>query len=111
MSFSSVAYRQLSDGNPNGTVLGRSGDLIGFYGVTTPVPLSSGATSVVVMVCTGNALTAQSASTGGQGFSTAAQFAAYMSTVIQMQTDIQALTTNLNAIHVVMSSMGFYRGS
>ena len=35
---SSNAVRQLSDGNSQGTVLGRSStDLIGFYGVTTPV--------------------------------------------------------------------------
>ena len=33
---SSVAQRQLSDGNTVGTVLGQSStDLIGFYGVTT----------------------------------------------------------------------------
>lgn len=35
---SSNAVRQLSDGNSQGTVLGQSAtDLIGFYGVTTPV--------------------------------------------------------------------------
>lgn len=35
---SSNAVRQLSDGNSQGTVLGTgSTDLIGFYGVTTPV--------------------------------------------------------------------------
>ena len=35
---SSNAQRQLSDGNSQGTVLGQStSDLIGFYGVTTPV--------------------------------------------------------------------------
>jgi hypothetical protein len=35
---SSNAVRQLSDGNSQGTVLGKSStDTIGFYGVTTPV--------------------------------------------------------------------------
>jgi hypothetical protein len=33
-----MAIKQLSDGNPLGTVLGQSStDLIGFYGVATPV--------------------------------------------------------------------------
>ena len=38
---SSNAVRQLSDGNSLGTVFGQSAtDLIGFYGVTTPVAKS-----------------------------------------------------------------------
>lgn len=38
---SSNAVRQLSDGNSQGTVLGQSSsDLIGFYGVSTPVAKS-----------------------------------------------------------------------
>ena len=51
MTISSIAIRQLSDGNSQGNVLGQSAsDLIGFYGVTTAVArqvvggsLSSGA--------------------------------------------------------------------
>ncbi len=38
MTISSVAQRQLSDGNSQGNVLGQSAtDLIGFYGVTSCV--------------------------------------------------------------------------
>ena len=38
MPVTSTAFRQLSDGNAVGTVLGTgSSDLIGFYGVTTAV--------------------------------------------------------------------------
>ena len=38
---SSNAARQLSDGNSQGTILGQSSaDLIGFYGVSTPVAKS-----------------------------------------------------------------------
>ncbi len=38
MATSSVAARQLSDGNSQGTILGKtSSDTIGFYGVTTAV--------------------------------------------------------------------------
>lgn len=33
-----MAIKQLSDGNPSGTLLGQSStDLIGFYGKTTPI--------------------------------------------------------------------------
>lgn len=42
MATSSVAVRQLSDGNSVGTVLGvSSADVIGFYGVTSGVAKSA----------------------------------------------------------------------
>ena len=41
MPVTSTAFRQLSDGNSVGTILGiSSSDLIGFYGVTTAVAKS-----------------------------------------------------------------------
>ena len=58
MPVTSTAFRQLSDGNAVGTILGIStSDLIGFYGVTTAVArrsvggesLSSGAAASTVI--------------------------------------------------------------
>jgi len=88
---SSNAVRQLSDGNSQGTVLGKSAtDLIGFYGVTTPVArtvYASTAATITLLAVTG--------STAGVGFSTASMFGAYTSTVVNMQSDLASLRTAL----------------
>ena len=88
---SSNAARQLSDGNSQGTVFGQSAtDLIGFYGVTTPVAQTvyqSTAASISLVSVTG--------STAGVGFSTASMFGAYTSTVVNLQSDVAALRTAL----------------
>ena len=109
-TWSTVAARQLSDGNPQGTVLGRSStDAIGFYG-QAPVVQPVGATSVVSSVAN-STLAAQAASSGGFGFSTAADFGSYMSTVVQLQTDVAALFANVNAFQKAFTSTGLTRGS
>ena len=87
---SSNAVRQLSDGNSQGTVLGQSAtDLIAFYGAT---PL---ARAVMATTAASVTLAAQTASTAGQGFSTVAMFGAFMSTVVNMQSDLASLRTQL----------------
>lgn len=94
---SSNAVRQLSDGNSQGTVLGQgSTDLIGFYGVTTPVARSVMATTAAAVT-----LVAVTGSTAGQGFSTVALFGAYMSTVVNMQSDLASLRSQLAALGLV----------
>ena len=54
MAITSAAIRQLSDGNSQGTVLGRnSSDCIGFYGATTAArPVISGIVSTAAALST-----------------------------------------------------------
>lgn len=95
---SSNAVRQLSDGNSQGTVLGQSAtDLIGFYGVTTPVART-------VMATTAATITLQTigaGSTAGVGFSSVSMFGAYVSTIANMQSDLASLRTQLANLGLV----------
>lgn len=88
---SSNAVRQLSDGNSQGTVLGQSSsDPIGFYGVAAPVTRTTMQTSAANI-----SLLSVVGSTSGIGFSTVSMFGAYTSTVVNMQSDLAALRTQL----------------
>lgn len=109
---SSNAVRQLSDGSNQGTVLGRSSlDLIAFYG-GIPVQQPSGATSVVPITASTLSFSAtQTASTGGVGFSTAALFTAFVSTIVFLQADVIALQANINALNAAISSTGLTAGA
>ena len=54
---SSTAFRQLSDGNTVGTIMGKSAtDLIGFYGVTTAVAQQAGTSSFATLSQSSGAL-------------------------------------------------------
>ena len=86
-SATDVEY--VGTGNSGGTVLGHSStELIGFYGVATPVARRSGATqSTVAMTLT----------TGGVGFVTTAQ--------------AQAIYDQLNEIRATLTAVGLWAGS
>lgn len=107
----SNAVRQLSDGSSQGTVLGRSAaDPIAFYGAT-PQGQPSGATSNVPITASTLTLSAvQTGSTQGVGFSTAALFTAFVSTIVFLRADVLALQASVNALHQAMSSSGFTAG-
>ncbi len=95
---SSNAVRQLSDGNSQGTVLGQSAtDLIGFYGVTTPVARTVMATTAATVTLTDPGV----GSSNGVGFSTVAQFGAHVSTIRLMQADLASLRTQLANLGLV----------
>ncbi len=84
MATSSVAQRQLSDGNSQGNVLGQSStDLIGFYGVTSAVPRVAVVGST--LSAQAGALTTAAQSAGGPvttwGFQTSTQVAMVISTM------------------------------
>lgn len=88
MATTSAAVRQLSDGNSQGTVLGRStADLIGFYGTTTGVAqqtITSTATALAI-------IPTQTASSAGFGASTAAIMTSTFALVSALQADIITL--------------------
>jgi UDP-N-acetyl-D-mannosaminuronic acid transferase (WecB/TagA/CpsF family) len=80
-----MPVKQLSDGNPDGTVLGQSStDLIGFYGLTTPVVRRAGAAQAAVA-------TTASTSTTPFGYTTQAQADAIVTLVNEMRATILAL--------------------
>lgn len=95
---SSNAVRQLSDGNSQGTVLGQSAtDLIGFYGVSTPVARAVMATTAATVTLTDPGV----GSSNGVGFSTVAQFGAHVSTIRLVQADLASLRTQLANLGIV----------
>jgi hypothetical protein len=104
--------RELSNQNSQGTRLGTtSTDIIGFYGAT-PVARLTGATSNISSVSSSYAgFSTQTASTAGEGFSTAAMFASTVAAIDHLKADVIAISNNLNAMHAAMSTMGFYAGS
>lgn len=95
---SSNAVRQLSDGNSQGTVLGRnSSDLIGFYGVAAPVARTVMGTTAATITLQGIG----AGSTGGVGFTSLSMFGAYVSTIANMQADLASLRTQLANLGLV----------
>lgn len=95
---SSNAVKQLSDGNSQGTVLGQSSsDLIGFYGVTTPVAQAVMATTAVAITLQGIG----AGSTGGVGFTSLSMYGAYVSTIANLQSDVSSLRTQLANLGLV----------
>jgi hypothetical protein len=76
MAVTSTAFRQLSDGNSVGTILGiSSSDLIGFYGVTTPVA-KSGTNFATLSSSTGPLVSSIAMALGALGLITCTSVAA-----------------------------------
>jgi len=96
-----MALKQLSDGGPNGTVLGQSiTDLVSFYGVT---PIAQPAAAAQAAITDGSTGTANP-TTG-----VAALTATYNSTLI-----INALATIIaqtNAMRTVLVNLGLMKGA
>ena len=98
MATTSAAARQLSDLNSQGTILGRnSTDLISFYGAT-PVVRQTTATTAASL---GFPATAQTASSGGFGASTAAVMTSTLALVSALQTDVATLYSSLKSYGLV----------
>jgi hypothetical protein len=93
MATTSAVTRQLSDGNSQGTVLGRSStDLIGFYGAD-PGVVRAVVTSTAVAL---TAIPTQTASGGGFGASTAAIMTSTIAMVTALRADFDTLYTALH---------------
>lgn len=110
MPVSSIAVRQLSDGNSQGTVMGRTPtDLIGFYGAT---PVVRNTTSSGVMVTTfGAAIPAQTAiSTTPFSASTAAIMASTIAAVSALQVDMAEFQRITNNIRTTLVNAGLLDG-
>ena len=82
MSVSSVAVRQLSDQNSQGTVLGSLTDKIGFYGMASTgitVPVTTFIGGNYTTTCTIPAISATTASVTTWGFASSTQANALVS--------------------------------
>jgi glycogen synthase len=92
---SSNAVRQLSDGNSQGTRLGRSAsDLISFYGAT-PIARLAGGLALTTITASSVLATATSPSTGGGAtFTTAAGGLGF---IFSSQAQANAIVTGINA--------------
>jgi hypothetical protein len=94
-----MPIKQLSDGNPDGTVLGQSvSDLISFYGVT-PVDQPASANQA--------AFTATAVTT----LSAAATTTLTKTRVNQIVNDLVELTTKYAALRLALVSTGIMKGS
>jgi hypothetical protein len=98
MATTSAAVRQLSDGNSQGTVLGRSStDKIGFYGVTSGVARQVATSTAVALAALGS----QTASGGGFGASSAAIMTSTFALVNALRDDVSAMYSALKAYGIV----------
>jgi hypothetical protein len=94
--------KQLSDSNPDGTVLGQSTtDLIGFYGLATPIVQPSGATQ--------GAITDSSGGTANTATGVAALTGTYNSTILANA--IATLAAQGNAMRSALVALGLIKGS
>ena len=97
-----MAARQLSDATPDGTLLGQSStDLIGFYGLATPIARPAGAAQALVVDSSGG--TANTAT----GIATIT--ATYNSTIIA--NGLATLAAQTNALRNALTSLGLIKGS
>jgi uncharacterized protein YgiB involved in biofilm formation len=98
MATTSAVTRQLSDGNSQGTVLGRNtSDLIGFYGVDPGVSQQTATSTAVALAALGS----QTASGGGFGASSAAIMTSTFALVNALRDDVSAMYSALKALNIV----------
>lgn len=104
-----ATIRQLSDGGPDGTVLGQStSDLVGFYGVTPVARSSTVATAIDTTAITPAFTTTV---TGTFGFVTSAQGTAVLAAVASLVTNQAAIAATLNTIRTQLVNVGLLKGS
>lgn len=79
-----MSIKQLSDGGPDGTVMGQSAtDLLGFYGNASPVAQRTGAGMT--------ALTVTYTASNGFGFTTSAAMERVLDTIAEIQATLTGL--------------------
>lgn len=97
-----MAVKQLSDGNVDGVCLGKSTtDLVGFYGLATPIAQPSmTATAVTAIVTT----TFSEAKTGMWAFASSTVAQSFKTRVNQLIVDLAAVEAKLEALNLVAVS-------
>lgn len=97
-----MAIKQLSDGNPDGTVLGQgTNDLIGFYGNATPVARRANANQGAITDSTGGAASLTFAAIAAGGAYAQADLVAIKNALAQIALSLNEWRTvllNLNLI-------------
>lgn len=96
-----ATYKQLSDGNPDGTILGQSAsDLIGFYG-TTPAAQPAHTADLATFVST---IAVSTAAAGVWGFQTSTTLKALGTNLKNVQTTVNTILANLRTLGLKASS-------
>lgn len=94
-----TAGRQLSDGNPLGQCLGQSTtDLIGFYGLATPIVQRTAAAQAAVVDTSGGTATALTGVTTITGTYNSVILANAFATVIALVNELRASMVAVNLI-------------
>lgn len=109
----SSLVKNLGDGNPDGVRVGGSlTDLIGFYGITTPVARRSGASQAVVTpTSTTVANTAATTNTAAYGYTTTTQANAIVTQLNAVIADVILLKTLINEIRAALVAVNLIKGS
>jgi hypothetical protein len=101
-----ATYQQLSNGSPDGCILGSSAsELVGFYGATPvnqPDTIASVTTASIATVTT----TAATSTTDGWGYTTSTQADAIVTAVNSLITRAGVLTTQGNAYRTALIELG-----
>lgn len=104
-----MGIKYLSDGGPDGTVLGQnSSELIGFYGATPAAKPTTVATALDTTAITAAFTTTI---TGTFGFVTSAQGTAVLAAVASAVSKIEALEATVNTLRATLVTEGLVTGS
>jgi hypothetical protein len=104
-----MPVKQLSDGNTDGVVLGQSAtDLVGFYGATPAVRLTTVCTAVDTTAIT---LAFTTTVTGTFGFVTSAQGTQVLADVADLATRHVTLCNSFNTLRAQLVALGFVKGA
>jgi len=103
----------LGNGNPSGVRMGNSSsDLIGFYGITTPIARRGNAyQAVVTPTSTTVAATAATTNTAAYGYTTTTQANAIVTQLNACVTDIAALKVLVNELRNALVALNVIKGS
>jgi len=107
-----MTQQQLTNGNPDGAVMGRSDDKLGFYGLTTAIvqPTSASQAAVTATAVTATATTA-TITTAAHGFATGTQGDAVVTRVAQLQVDTAASIVLVNQLRAELVALNVIAGA
>lgn len=107
-----MTIKQISDGGPDGTLLGQSAtDKVAFFGSTTvtqPASVSQGAVTATAVTAVNTTATI---TTAAHGFTTGTFGDAVVKRVSQMQVDVAAVVVLANQLRSEMVELGLISGA
>lgn len=109
MATNNAGVKQLSDGGPDGTLLGQSStDPVGFYGTTPVVKPTTVATALDTTAITAAFTTTI---TGTFGFVTSEQGTAVLAAVESLVSKMESVEATVNTVRATLVTEGLLTGS